>query len=87
MRHLTRSVLIGTLALTATALAGVNLNQGGIGNVNAGQQGGQLSIDDQFALAFPGGQLLKNGGQLRRVWGRQFSWGTSPTDEIGRAHV
>ncbi|MFM7808272.1 MAG: hypothetical protein ACKPEA_10155, partial [Planctomycetota bacterium] len=74
--------MIGTLAVAATALAGVQANQGGIGNANAGQQNGQLTIREQFEQAFPGGQLLSNGNHLRRVWGRQFSRGATPHDSV-----
>ena len=81
MRPFARSFTIGTLALTAIALAGNGLQsrptQPGIGN---GAGGGQLPIEEQFEQAFPGGSLLKNGSHLRRVWGRQFSWGATPHD-------
>ena len=82
MRHLHRSVIIGTLAVAATALAGVQANKGGVVNPNVGQQNGQLTIREQFEQAYPGGQLLMNGNHLRRVWGRQFSNGATPHDSV-----
>jgi hypothetical protein len=81
MRPTSRSFVIGTLAVSAIALAGNDLQSrpGGVGpGLGNGAEGGQLPIEDQFEQTFPGGQLLKNGTHLRRVWGRQFSWGATP---------
>ena len=39
MRHIARSLVIGSLAIAATALAGVQTNSGGIAASNAGQTG------------------------------------------------
>jgi len=80
MRNIARSFVIGSLALSAAAFAGVQANQGGVGAIapNVGNDNGQLPIREKFDQTFPGGQLLENNGHLRRVWGRQFSWGNSP---------
>ncbi|NBX26606.1 MAG: hypothetical protein EBQ99_11285, partial [Planctomycetes bacterium] len=55
-------------------------NAKGIAGAANGGQTGALDPREAFEQAFPGGQLLSNGDHLRRVWGRQFSWGTSPVD-------
>ncbi len=80
MRKLARTFVIGSLAVAATALAGVQNNMKGIAGAGNGGQTGTLDPREAFEQAFPGGQLLSNGEHLRRVWGRQFSWGTSPVD-------
>ena len=64
MRPFARSFTIGTLALTAIALAGNGLQsrptQPGIGN---GAGGGQLPIEEQFEQAFPGGKFQVQVGE------------------------
>ena len=83
MRNVARTILIGSLALAATAFAGVSANQGGLGAATTNTGGtDQLSIRERFAQAFPGGALLENGSHLRRVWGRQFSWGNTPDESV-----
>jgi hypothetical protein len=75
----TRSLMIGTLALSAVALAGNGLqSRPSVPGIGTGANGGQLPLEEQFQQTFPGGSLLKNGTHLRRIWGRQFSWGNSP---------
>ena len=81
MRNVARTLLIGSLAVAATAFAGVSANQGGLGAATTNNGGTDpLSIRERFDQAFPGGALLENGTHLRRVWGRQFSWGDTPHD-------
>ena len=83
MRNVARTILIGSLALAATAFAGVTANQGGLGGATTNNGGvDPLSIRERFEQAFPGGALLENGTHLRRVWGRQFSWGNSPDESV-----
>ena len=81
MRNVARTLLIGSLAVAATAFAGVSANQGGLGAATTNNGGTDpLSIRERFEQTFPGGALLENGSHLRRVWGRQFSWGDTPHD-------
>lgn len=83
MPHFCRTIVIGSLCLTAATLAGTSPNASAKKNGNPIDQNdndGGLPLRDQFELDFPGGQLLLNNGHLRRVWGRQFSTGASPHD-------
>jgi hypothetical protein len=77
--------MIGTLAISAIAMAGNGLQSRpaipGPG-LQPAAPGGQLTIEEQFEQTFPGGSLLKNGTHLRRIWGRQFSWGNSPHESV-----
>ncbi len=83
MRNVARTLLIGSLAVAATAFAGVSANQGGLGAATTNNGGTDpLSIRERFEQAFPGGALLENGTHLRRVWGRQFSWGNTPDESV-----
>lgn len=79
MRHPVRSMLIAALSLTATALAlppSASVAHAAI----AGVQPGLGNARERFQQTFPGGSLIDSNGQLRRVFGRQFSSGASPHD-------
>jgi hypothetical protein len=79
MRHAARSVMIAALSLTASALA-IAPSSPMLQAAMAGVQPGLGNARERFQQTFPGGSLIDVGGQLRRVFGRQFSSGASPHD-------
>ena len=79
MRHVARSVMIAALSLTASALA-IAPSSPILQAAMAGVQPGLGNARERFQQTFPGGSLIDVGGQLRRVFGRQFSSGASPHD-------
>ncbi|MFM7807565.1 MAG: hypothetical protein ACKPEA_06490, partial [Planctomycetota bacterium] len=73
-------VTIGTLAIAASALAVVG-SAPIAGTVISMPVGGAVqTVRERFDQAFPGGTLIEVKGQLRRVFGRQFSEGATPHD-------
>ena len=82
IRRLTVSASIGLLACAASALTAANPNSV-VAAVMAGPGiGTTQAVRQRFNEVFPGGSLIEVKGQLRRVFGRQFSTGATPHESV-----
>jgi hypothetical protein len=72
----------GVLAVSASALAVAGHAPIAAAVIAAPAAGPVLDLRAQFEERFPGGTLLEVQGQLRRVFGRQFSEGDTPHESV-----